>query len=456
MGKIFHEYGGTIITVIAVVLLISFVTTSMNTGGVLYNAFGSMINSFSEKANGMVDGAAGGSGEGEEAGCPISWNTMDVMDNPKVDMGDGTYLVKVSDYTPTAAELADTKGTLCMDGETMSSACLSIEDLDGIVIAAYDDNGEIAVISVTTTEVVDALGIAFPETGLWTIDYGSLGMDADVVIETIVFTKMDDGMALYDYDSATWYANDEATLTAYGLDTTSITYSTKGLPSDYAVGDGDIVMYGDYEYRYNWTWLGEWMDNGTFAEENGINLSDGWSVRVLDISKTTYCAFAAELYNEPVINIVGTFMGCANMTAAPTIHEGVSDILASFINCTNLSDVTIPASVTNIGNYAFRNCSKLTTITIPDSVTVIGNYAFANCTNLTSATIGDGTTSIGHRAFQDCTSLTSIVFEGSVEQWDAIIKHSDTFVDGVAQVTWNLNVPATEVVCSDGVVSLVD
>ena len=55
-------------------------------------------------------------------------------------------------------------------------------------------------------------------------------------------------------------------------------------------------------------------------------------------------------------------------------------------------------------------------------------------------------TSIGNSAFYYCTRLTSITFEGTVEQWNAITKGYD----------WKYNVPATEVVCSNGTVSLVE
>jgi hypothetical protein len=53
-------------------------------------------------------------------------------------------------------------------------------------------------------------------------------------------------------------------------------------------------------------------------------------------------------------------------------------------------------------------------------------------------------TYIGARAFYECSSLTSITFEGTVVEWNAISK-SDS---------WNDQVPATEVICSDGTVSL--
>ena len=53
-------------------------------------------------------------------------------------------------------------------------------------------------------------------------------------------------------------------------------------------------------------------------------------------------------------------------------------------------------------------------------------------------------TSIGNSAFYDCTGLTSITFEGTTEQWNAITNGS----------SWKYLVPATEVVCSNGTVSI--
>ena len=64
------------------------------------------------------------------------------------------------------------------------------------------------------------------------------------------------------------------------------------------------------------------------------------------------------------------------------------------------------------------------------------------CSNLTSLIINDG--SIGDYAFAYCTSLTSITFEDTVAQWNAIEKGYD----------WGYDIPATEVVCSDGNVSI--
>ena len=59
-------------------------------------------------------------------------------------------------------------------------------------------------------------------------------------------------------------------------------------------------------------------------------------------------------------------------------------------------------------------------------------------------TIPASTQYIESWAFADCTSLESITFEGTMEQWNWLYNYT----------TWNQNVPATQVVCSDGIVSL--
>lgn len=108
------------------------------------------------------------------------------------------------------------------------------------------------------------------------------------------------------------------------------------------------------------------------------------------------------------------------------------------------SAIPTDGSVTSIGYEAFRGCTGLTSITIPDSVTSIGDWAFTSCSGLTSVTIPDSVTSIGNSAFYDCYSLDTINFEGTKEQWNAITKG-----DG-----WNGNVSATQVICTDGTISL--
>ena len=57
MQKIFEEYGGVIVTVIAVVALIALVTMLMREGGVIYNAFDTIIDTFIDKTNTLITNA---------------------------------------------------------------------------------------------------------------------------------------------------------------------------------------------------------------------------------------------------------------------------------------------------------------------------------------------------------------------------------------------------------------
>lgn len=146
------------------------------------------------------------------------------------------------------------------------------------------------------------------------------------------------------------------------------------------------------------------------------------------------------------INEIGDLAFCrSERLTSIIIPDSVTAIgYGSFNGCTGLTSIDIPDSVTSIGNSAFGVCTSLTSITIPSSVTSIGDSTFAGCTGLTSVTIPSSITSIGYCAFWGCTSLTNITFDGTVEEWNAV-----TFGD-----EWNLEVPATEVVCSDGTVTL--
>ena len=138
------------------------------------------------------------------------------------------------------------------------------------------------------------------------------------------------------------------------------------------------------------------------------------------------------------------FSDCNSLTSI-VISDSITSIgNFAFSQCDSLLSITIPNSVTNLGLSAFYNCLSLERVVIGDGVINIDSSTFSNCYSLKSVVIGNSVNSIGLFAFSRCGSLTDITYNGTIAEWNAIEKVYD----------WNTNVPATEIVCSDGVVDI--
>lgn len=112
----------------------------------------------------------------------------------------------------------------------------------------------------------------------------------------------------------------------------------------------------------------------------------------------------------------------------------------AFYNCTSLVTIEIPESVEIIEDHAFRGCTGLISIDIPSNVKIIYENTFQYCENLLEVTISSNVTEIEIHAFQGCSSLQKIYFQGTMEEWQEILKAVD----------WDQTTGEYRVLCTDG------
>ena len=112
---------------------------------------------------------------GGTSGFPIEWNSMTVAGNATFVFSDMPF-IKVAEFTPSAAELTSSE----MSAMETTIPCAQAQDMEGFTFAVYDES--IFTFSVTVAGEYADLGISFPETGFYVLDFGSLGLDADFMI----------------------------------------------------------------------------------------------------------------------------------------------------------------------------------------------------------------------------------------------------------------------------------
>lgn len=169
------------------------------------------------------------------------------------------------------------------------------------------------------------------------------------------------------------------------------------------------------------------------------------------------------------ITAIGTsvFERCYNM-ATVTFSSTLTTIKArAFFMYTQggLTSLTIPPTITTIGEKAFVD-QALTSIIMPATLTTLGTYIFDGsdtlttarvecsevpgfcfvwCSNLRNLTLSHNVTKIGSHWINYCNSLTQLTYEGSLDEWAAVLKGGNWDGRG-GQVDGTLK----KVICLDG------
>ena len=211
-----------------------------------------------------------------------------------------------------------------------------------------------------------------------------------------------------------------------------------------------------------------------FSNLKKINIPNGVEI----IGDKAFCCEITSINIPKSVTSIGfqAFQGCANLTTI--IYSGTTTEwneieldsqwnLASSIQkiiCTD-GDILILLQVISDGQYNYQLSQDETyyivdgnyimdyptAAEIPSTqntipVKEIGDEVFSGNENLVSVVIPNTIEVIGDRAFAGCINLTTITFNGTVEEWNQIELGTD----------WNYFCAVTEVICSNGTISLLE
>lgn len=164
-----------------------------------------------------------------------------------------------------------------------------------------------------------------------------------------------------------------------------------------------------------------------------------------------------EYYEENGLKYLGNeenpyvyLAGASGVGASRNIKTAVINENCKFIgdyafdDCVGLESVTLAQNIIAIGYGAFADCDSLSEVEIFDGAKRIDSFAFSGCTSLSDVKLTASVEWMGEEIFHNCENLTSLTFDGTKSNWRNIDKES----------AWNEYSSLTEIVCSDGTVTL--
>lgn len=426
------EHLGSIIAVLAAVALLTSVVAFASPG--LTDFFSEITSQTIAKADNMLDGintpsandgsgGSGGSGGAETGDTDVTSFTFVCGQTECYEIAsfEGISWYRFTDIAPSAEKLEGGLVTMThSDGSLLGNAILTSSDgtmailseditvVGGIAIIVEKDNAEFE-------------GCVFPKKGVYVDEmYVNLdptdAEDYELLFGLEITVDWSNSALIHSNtipEGGTYYVG--ATGTTVGDYSGATATYTSGNSFPDTVSDGDVYVYGDYEYRYNRVHL---VDTWYETSNDTVRLICGdlpvsWSVRVLDDSKTSYGEIISAINGNTVSNLVATFYNCTSLKSAPALPCFTEYALSTFQGCTSLTDVSdlaIPNTVVHMGS-AFKDCTSLTNVgglVIPSSVQSLHN-AFSGCTALTTAPIIPSSVTLMDGIFFGCTSLKTYV-----------------------------------------------
>ena len=120
------------------------------------------------------------------------------------------------------------------------------------------------------------------------------------------------------------------------------------------------------------------------------------------------------------------FYACSSLKKVVIPEGSALEIIGeqAFCSCTALESISFPneSALVEIGAEAFSACDSLIQVNLPASLTTIGNYAFSGCDKLSNVIIPTSVTLIGEYAFNNSYYIESILYLGTQDEWNSIVK----------------------------------
>ncbi|MCR5474091.1 MAG: leucine-rich repeat protein [Lachnospiraceae bacterium] len=175
------------------------------------------------------------------------------------------------------------------------------------------------------------------------------------------------------------------------------------------------------------------IGGGAFFGCSGFNGNLKISNNVKKIEHSVFCrceGLKGELIIPEGVTSIGSqaFGSCSGFTGRLKIPDGVIKIGdTAFAFCSGFTgNIEIPDGVTEIGPQAFFECLGFTdNIIMSPNVRVIDRRALENVSNIKGLYLTKGTTSIIADSFKSCNSLKDVYYEGSEQEWKAVIVGDD-------------------------------
>lgn len=202
-------------------------------------------------------------------------------------------------------------------------------------------------------------------------------------------------------DGGTYYALGDRSSGSWGIgnysDAIEIYYSGEEFPDE--VSNGDIYVYGDYEYRYQCGYEGWWYNSYT---------SFNWGVTAIDNTKSTYSKILGSINGKDVDNLAGTFWNCSNIDKSPQLPKCVKNMSYTFYHSALSEPPVIPDGVTRIYR-AFESCKNLKQAPVLSDTINDMEYAFLDCSALEVPPVIHNNITYMQEAFSGCTSLSGTI-----------------------------------------------